>query len=110
MAADHDPNLGKVGEAVKKAGGDARSLRVGAGTRSIEKLSGRNRNRQFIQSAEAGEIGALMARYQSIRRQLADAALVYLSERDGFDLIFTLDRRDFSVYEQGRKRSFRMVP
>lgn len=63
-----------------------------------------------IPSAEAAEIGKLMERYRDIRPQLADAALVYLAERDGFDTIFTLDRRDFSVYQGGRKRAFRIIP
>jgi hypothetical protein len=63
-----------------------------------------------IQSAEAAEIGKLMEKYKNIRPQLADAALVYLAERDGFDTIFTLDRRDFSVYHATRKRAFRIIP
>jgi len=64
----------------------------------------------FIPSAEAAEIGKLMEKYRNIRPQLADAALVYLAERDGFDTIFTLDRRDFTVYQAERKRSFRIIP
>jgi predicted nucleic acid-binding protein len=63
-----------------------------------------------MQTAEAAEIGKLMEKYKNIRPQLADAALVYLAERDGFDLIFTLDRRDFSVLNAGRKRPFRIIP
>ncbi len=63
-----------------------------------------------IQSAEAAEIGKMMEKYRYIRPQLADAALVYLAERDGFDVIFTLDQRDFSVYQAGRKRAFRIIP
>jgi len=63
-----------------------------------------------VQSAEATEIGKVIEKYRNIRPQLADAALVYLAERDGFDVIFTLDRRDFSVYQAGRKRPFRIIP
>jgi len=63
-----------------------------------------------VQSAEAAEIGKVIEKYKNIRPQLADAALVYLAERDGFDVIFTLDRRDFSVYQAGRKRAFRIIP
>ncbi len=63
-----------------------------------------------VQGAEAAEIGKLMEKYRNIRPQLADATLVYLVERDGFDVIFTLDRRDFSVYQAGRKRAFRIIP
>jgi hypothetical protein len=45
-----------------------------------------------------------------IRPQLADAALVYLAGREGIDTIFTLDRRDFSIYRATRGRSFRIIP
>ena len=63
-----------------------------------------------VQTGEAAEIGELMEKYKNIRPQLADAALVYFAERDGFDTIFTLDRRDFSVFNAGRKRPFRIIP
>lgn len=63
-----------------------------------------------IQSAEAAGIEKVMEKYKNIRPQLADAALVYLAERDSFDTIFTLDRRDFSVYHAGRERAFRIIP
>lgn len=59
---------------------------------------------------EAEPIAAIMKRYASIRAQLADAALVYLAEREKIDTIFTLDRRDFSVYRLSRKRAFRILP
>ena len=29
---------------------------------------------------------------------MADAALMYIAEQERFDTVFTLDRRDFSVY------------
>jgi hypothetical protein len=41
---------------------------------------------------------------------LADGALVYLAHREGIDTVFTLDRRDFSVYRLGDGRSLRVVP
>jgi predicted nucleic acid-binding protein len=63
-----------------------------------------------IQSTEASEIGKLMEKYKSIRPQLADAALIYLAKRDAIDVIFTLDRRDFSIYQTGRKGAFRIIP
>ena len=62
-----------------------------------------------LQSTEATEIGKVMEKYKSLRPQLADAALVYLAERDNIDTIFTLDRRDFSVYRVG-KRALRILP
>jgi uncharacterized protein len=62
-----------------------------------------------LSGAEAGGIAEVMKKYQDIRPQLADAALVYLAGREEIDTIFTLDRRDFSVYRTAR-RSFRVVP
>jgi uncharacterized protein len=63
-----------------------------------------------LAGAEATTIAALMKRYERIRPQLADAALVYLAGRERIDTVFTLDRRDFSIYRVGRKRSFRILP
>ncbi len=55
-------------------------------------------------------IAELLQKYDSIRPQLADAALVYLAGRERIDAIFTLDRRDFSIYRTSRGRSFRILP
>ena len=54
--------------------------------------------------------GNILVHLMDIRPQLADAALVYLAEREGIDTIFTLDQRDFSVYRSGRRRPFRILP
>lgn len=63
-----------------------------------------------IGGSEAPAIASLMKRYENIRPQLADAALVYLAGRERIDTIFTLDRRDFSIYRTARRRAFRIVP
>jgi len=59
---------------------------------------------------EAKAIASLMKTYESIRPQLADASLVYLAGREQIETIFTLDRRDFSLYRTGGKRSFPILP
>ncbi len=82
----------------------------GAVQQLLDSISGGFLELLPIQSDEAAEIGKVMEKYRNIRPQLADAALVYLAERDGFDVIFTLDRRDFSVYHASRKRAFRIIP
>jgi predicted nucleic acid-binding protein len=51
-----------------------------------------------------------LKRYQKIQAQLADACLIYLAEHEGIDTVFTLDRRDFSVYRYGRNRRLRIIP
>jgi uncharacterized protein len=63
-----------------------------------------------VAGAEADAIAAIMKRYEEIRPQLADAALVYLAGRERIETIFTLDRRDFSIYKVGGRRGFRIVP
>ncbi len=57
-----------------------------------------------------GWIGRFLARYRGVGAQVADAALVYLAERDGMDAVFTLDRRDFSVYRIHGKRALQLLP
>lgn len=59
---------------------------------------------------EAEPIAAIMHRYEEVQPQLADAALVYLANREQIDTVFTLDRRDFSIYRYGRRGVFRIVP
>ena len=50
-------------------------------------------------------IRALMGKYADRPMDLADAALICVAEREGIRKIFTIDRRDFSVYRlHGRTR------
>jgi uncharacterized protein len=51
-----------------------------------------------------------MRRYESIRADLPDAAVVYLAEREKIRTIFTLDLRDFSVYRLKGNRSLIIIP
>lgn len=55
-------------------------------------------------------IAAFLRRYASIEAQLADASLVYLAERENIRTVFTLDRRDFSVYRIKRNRALKILP
>jgi len=64
----------------------------------------------LLAGTEAKGIAAIIKRYESIRPQLADAALVYLAGRERIETIFTLDRRDFSIDRSGRRRPFRILP
>jgi len=58
----------------------------------------------------AAPIARVLQKYRSLDPQIADAALVHLAERGRIDTIFTLDRRDFSVYRIGGRRRIRIVP
>jgi uncharacterized protein len=55
-------------------------------------------------------IDGILKTYANLRPQLADAALVHLAERDKLLTIFTLDRRDFTVYRLSRNRRLRLIP
>ena len=52
----------------------------------------------------------ILEKYADLRPDLADACLVHLAEREGIDTIFTLDRRDFSVYRTTKRKGFRLLP
>jgi len=76
----------------------------------LQSIDGRLLDLLPLAGAEAEGIAALMKRYEDIRPQLADAALVHLAVREKIETIFTLDQRDFSIYRAGRRRNFRIVP
>jgi predicted nucleic acid-binding protein len=63
-----------------------------------------------LTTADAKPLASILKKYRDIRIQLADAALVHLAGRDGLEIVFTLDQRDFSVYRLPKGRAFRMVP
>ena len=63
-----------------------------------------------VAGGEADGIARLLSRYRSLRPQVADAMIVYLANRENIRTIFTLDRRDFSVYRAAKKLSFTLVP
>lgn len=52
----------------------------------------------------------LMKKYRSLPMDLADAALVRVAERDRIRRIFTLDRRDFSLYRPKGLGKFVLIP
>ena len=41
---------------------------------------------------------------------LADAALVTIAEREGIRQMFTVDRRDFTIYRPARIGRFSIIP
>lgn len=52
----------------------------------------------------------LMAQYEDVPMDFADATLVALAEETSIRDIFTLDRRGFEVYRIGKYRTFRLFP
>jgi len=55
-------------------------------------------------------VAAILAKYEDMGIQLADACLVHLANREGIETIFTLDRRDFGVVRLARGKKFRVIP
>mgnify|MGYP001598807037 CR=1 FL=1 len=64
----------------------------------------------MVQLHNVAEKYRLMKKYHDLPMDLADATLVRVAEREGIRRLFTLDRRDFSVYRAGRGRSFSIIP
>ena len=63
-----------------------------------------------MDNRDAPRIRELMNKYRDLPMDFTDAALVRVAEREGIDTIFTIDRRDFSVYRLFGRRNFRIVP
>ena len=63
-----------------------------------------------VAGSEAVPISRILQKYASLRPQFADGMLVYLAVREKVTTIFTLDRRDFSVYRAAGGRPFRLLP
>ncbi len=63
-----------------------------------------------VDEAGLAWIITFMERYASMNAQMADAALMYIAERDGINTVFTLDRRDFSIYRTTDGRALTVVP
>jgi hypothetical protein len=59
---------------------------------------------------DVSRIRDLMQKYRDLPMDLADAALVRVAERERISTVFTLDRRDFSLYRPSRIGRFRIVP
>lgn len=52
----------------------------------------------------------LMKKYRMLPMDLADAALVAVAERERIRRIFTIDRRDFSIYRPVKLGKFMIIP
>jgi len=63
-----------------------------------------------LDEADLSGIAAILAKYERLRVQLADASLLHLANRDGIETIFTLDRRVFGVLRLARGKKLRVIP
>lgn len=55
-------------------------------------------------------IAVILAKYQDLSLQLADASLVHLANRESIETVFTLDRRDFTVLRRVKGKKFNLIP
>lgn len=62
-----------------------------------------------LESADIPPIAEVLKKYRDQRLQLADAALLHLSARDGIETIVTLDERDFRAVAAARKGRLKVV-
>ncbi len=63
-----------------------------------------------LETADYLRMRELMKKYRSLPMDLADAALVRLAERERLRRVFTLDRRDFSIYRPARMEQLTLIP
>ena len=56
------------------------------------------------------QIRTLMNKYKDLPMDFADATLVHVANREKIREVFTLDRRDFSVYRLRRGQAFTVIP
>lgn len=63
-----------------------------------------------LDSDDFPRMRALMKKYNDLPMDLADAALVRVSEREKFREIFTVDRRDFSLYRPKHVKRLTIIP
>jgi uncharacterized protein len=63
-----------------------------------------------VTTAELPRMRSLMDQYAGLPMDFADASLVVLSERLKVRRVFSLDRRDFSVYRPRHVRAYEVLP
>lgn len=76
-------------------------------------LTGFNNNLFVLEDVSADALPWLqkfLLKYDNLRPQLADASLMYLAEKRKIETIFTLDRRDFSIYRFQNKKAPNILP
>jgi len=82
--------------------------------RAIRKLLASFHGRPFelvpLGETDLPGIAAVLAKYEGLGIQLADASLVHLANREGIEVMFTLDRRGFGVLRLARGKKLSLIP
>ena len=83
---------------------------VGGSDRLFELLSSPAFAVVPLDEAALAWVGTFVHRYSSARAQVADAATMYLVHRFDAEAVFTLDRRDFTIFRTTDGRGLRLLP
>jgi hypothetical protein len=62
-----------------------------------------------LDAADMPAIQAVMLKFADQELQLADAALVHVAERDGYETLITIDERDFRAVESARRGRLKLL-
>jgi predicted nucleic acid-binding protein len=84
-------------------------VRPGAGERLLDAFARGAFRAVALDEGDLPPISDILRKYRDQRLQLADAALLHLSARDGFDAILTLDERDFRAVAAARRGRLKVV-
>lgn len=63
-----------------------------------------------LDASAVSMIAGLAQKYADLAPQLADLSLIYVAGRENLSTVFTLDRRDFTIYRDQHGQSFRLLP
>jgi len=63
-----------------------------------------------LNSNDLREMERLLTDYEDLSPQLADVTLLHLAQRENLNTVFTLDKRDFTVFRFKGKKRLRLLP
>ncbi|MEZ6137005.1 MAG: PIN domain-containing protein [Pirellulaceae bacterium] len=64
----------------------------------------------WLEESDMAGIRAILSKYADQGFQLADLSLMHVAERQDIEVVFTLDRRDFTVFIKQNGRRLEIVP
>lgn len=64
----------------------------------------------WLDESDVAGLVDIMTRYSDASFQLADVSLMYVGERQDISVVFTLDRRDFSVFRKTTGEAVSIIP
>ncbi len=64
----------------------------------------------WLDEADVDPMAGILNRYADQSFQLADVSLMHVAERQNINVVFTLDRRDFSIYRKSDGSALTLIP